>query len=535
MLVVRNSASPRWPPLCILSLLLLLALLPLKASGVLRTEVNPEDLIGDAGADGPIKKVPLFNQSPYRLVVYRVLKTDDGAEELRILTSSEGVVPGAHVSSRVGIVGTVMMVQELPDPETGKCVQADCQKSAQFEIPQGLDPEVIVLPNLQVTVQDATIIAQQKAQEALQHCHDANDNLEDCLLQATTASLKHWNAEWRFHEYALKYLGAQVEDYVCNDDDDYDDEPMSTSPPLTTFSWESGDYIAHPVDVLHARPSSQIHVLHDFIEPEECRAVQEAAVPGLRRALVVDDQTGGAKLSQERKAWEAAITIPWHVESRHHPLTTLSRRVYDYTNYVMHLNITEHGQEPLKSIQYHGKERYHHYQQTGMNQEEEESPDQYLHHCDGPCRGGQHKVPDRVATMVMYCETATRGGHTHFRNAGVHVQPKAGMAVFFSYVDPQSMQVDTGFTEHSGCPVLEGHKHIVTQWVRLGVDKANPWDSYDALGNKKETTTTKTETIEMQQDVQGQPEEEPTTRQETQQEEHAQPEKETMVLLQQQQ
>ena len=34
-------------------------------------------------------------------------------------------------------------------------------------------------------------------------------------------------------------------------------------------------------------------------------------------------------------------------------------------------------------------------------------------------------------------------------------------------------------TQHSGCPVLEGEKRIVTQWIRLGVSEETPWDSFD--------------------------------------------------------
>eukprot|EP00970_Alexandrium_tamarense_P016878 scaffold7726_cov267-Alexandrium_tamarense.AAC.1 len=44
--------------------------------------------------------------------------------------------------------------------------------------------------------------------------------------------------------------------------------------------------------------------------------------------------------------------------------------------------------------------------------------------------------------------------------------------------------MDGGFTEHSGCPVIEGEKKIVTQWVRLGVDDENPWNSFNTLGIK---------------------------------------------------
>ena len=71
------------------------------------------------------------------------------------------------------------------------------------------------------------------------------------------------------------------------------------------------------------------------------------------------------------------------------------------------------------------------------------------------------------------------GGHTNFRNAGVHVKPSKGDAVFFSYIDPEKRVTDKGFTEHSGCPVLVGEKKIVTQWIRLGVDDENPWNSFN--------------------------------------------------------
>lgn len=72
------------------------------------------------------------------------------------------------------------------------------------------------------------------------------------------------------------------------------------------------------------------------------------------------------------------------------------------------------------------------------------------------------------------------GGHTNFRNAGVHVKPTMGGAVFFSYIDPETKITDKGFTEHSGCPVLVGEKKIVTQWIRLGVDDENPWNSFNS-------------------------------------------------------
>lgn len=64
-------------------------------------------------------------------------------------------------------------------------------------------------------------------------------------------------------------------------------------------------------------------------------------------------------------------------------------------------------------------------------------------------------------------------------NAGIHIKPQKHAATFFSYINPETMIMDDGLTQHSGCPVLEGEKRIVTQWIRLGVDEENPWDSFN--------------------------------------------------------
>ena len=73
---------------------------------------------------------------------------------------------------------------------------------------------------------------------------------------------------------------------------------------------------------------------------------------------------------------------------------------------------------------------------------DDEAPDQYTPHCDGDCTGQPHKYGQRMATMVMYCTVASRGGHINFRNAGVHVKPRVGDAVFFSYIDPKTNTTD---------------------------------------------------------------------------------------------
>jgi hypothetical protein len=220
------------------------------------------------------------------------------------------------------------------------------------------------------------------------------------------------------------------------------------------------------------RAASRIHLIDNFIDEEECQAMAEAAQTTLHHATVADGK-GGSRLSENRKAMQAGIKVPWKEEADGHPIARLSRRVYDYTNHVLGLDIEEFGQEDLMSIQYFGR---------GSNDTE---PDRYTPHCDGECTGQPHKSGTRMATVVMYCDVADRGGHTNFRNSGVHIKPSFGAGIFFSYIDPETLTMDNGFTEHSGCPVVEGSKKIVTQWVRYGVDEENPWNSFNTLGIKK--------------------------------------------------
>ena len=179
-------------------------------------------------------------------------------------------------------------------------------------------------------------------------------------------------------------MAAKLENYTCEDPD----HPTTT--PLRQETWDGAkDHLERPVLIMHDRPASKIHVVELFIDQEECDAMEEAAKPILHRATVADG-TGGSKFSENRKAMQAGIKVPWDKEEEGNPIARLSRRVYDYTNHVLGLELEEHGQEDLMSIQYFGR---------GYN---DTAPDRYTPHCDGDCTGLTHKYGTRMATMVMY-------------------------------------------------------------------------------------------------------------------------------------
>ena len=98
--------------------------------------------------------------------------------------------------------------------------------------------------------------------------------------------------------------------------------------------------------------------------------MEVAAQSKLHQASVADGK-GGSHFSEHRKAMQAGITVNWEKEMSGDKIAALSRRVYDYTNHVLDLDIQEHGQEDLMSIQYSGR---------GLDDKE---PDRYTPHCDG--------------------------------------------------------------------------------------------------------------------------------------------------------
>lgn len=298
------------------------------------------------------------------------------------------------------------------------------------------------------------------------HLRTVMHDLAACMEEGAAELIHANNEETAFESQIRLSISAELENHTCAE------EGRETTAAKEIRQWLHGGTI-RDVHVLHDRPASQIHVLKNFISEEECQAIQDAARPKLQRGTVADGK-GGHTLSDHRKAWQAGIRVPWEKEADGDLIARVLRRLYDYTNHAVEYNLTVEGQEDLMSIQY-----------FGMGKDSNLPPDQYRPHCDGECDGLPHKTGGRVATMVMYCDVPEIGGATNFQNSGVFVRPELGAAAFFSYMDPVAKRQENGFTSHSGCPVIEGTKRIAVQWMRIGVDNKNPWDSFNTLTIKK--------------------------------------------------
>lgn len=249
-------------------------------------------------------------------------------------------------------------------------------------------------------------------------------------------------------------ISSRLRNYTCNDD------TMVTSKAIRNYYVNEGDR-SFKIDVLFDLPSAKIWAIEDFISDEECSVLQEHASTRLERATVAGED-GSSIVSEHRKAQQAGYNS--HQSDDNDPLHPLYLRILGITNQHTGYNLKPPGQEDFTIIQY-------------------SKDDQYTPHCDGDCDGAEHNPGGRVATAVMYCQVAERGGATTFTKTDIFVKPKKGMATFFSYKGPDG-KMDIAHTEHSGCPVLEGEKWITTMWMREGVTKEDPWGNFDPSGKR---------------------------------------------------
>jgi len=434
-------------------------------------------LIGSVGGNQE-RDLTLLNESGGNLAIYWVHPSTREGVLIGQSDSGGNYINNFPIKS---FVGHEFEIREVPSQETGNCTSADqvCHVN-NFEVNEDFKQIVKVRPGVDLVITDEETEHRELSTDMAERCKadarrrmkqdggsgEAIEELASCIEESIAQKFIVSNQEIAFEHKVRTDMAGFLENYTCVDNS------VTSSPDLYSDNWHNPrDNTNRTVHVKLNRPASRVHVIENFIDEEECQAMEDEARATLHLATVADGK-GGSRLSENRKAKQAGISVQWDKEAEGDPIARLSRRVYDYTEHVLELGITEDGQEDLMSIQYVGR---------GRN---DTAPDRYTPHCDGDCTGLPHKSGTRMATMVLYCTLPTDGGSTNFPHSFVHVKPSTGAAVFFSYMDPKTKMMDNGFTTHSGCPVFEGEKKIVTQWVRYGVDEENPWDSRNTLGIK---------------------------------------------------
>jgi len=351
--------------------------------------------------------------------------------------------------------------QEFCSGKKGTC------QSASFAVTDSDNQVINVYKNFLVKIEDDISRAMKGANDITSPCEktvvsslDSDDvfdlasatsiaeEMMECVRSGMAEKFGALNREMDFQASIRTSMADLIDRYACND------QSLNVTTPVNTDHWMSIDGEYRQVDVMLDRNYAKIHVVKNFISEDECGAIKHQVG---HRLYAGPDQT--VKLG--------SLAVPWNL--KRNPVSGVGRRIFEYTNHATKYDLGIEGQEDLMVIKYTGR---------GSG---EARPDKYMPHCDEDCKGKRQTKGNRVATMVMHCDVPETGGETNFRNSNVHLRPEKGSAIFFSYMGSDEI-MDSGFTEHSDCPVIEGDKFITMQWMRYGVDAANPWDSFDTRG-----------------------------------------------------
>ena len=215
----------------------------------------------------------------------------------------------------------------------------------------------------------------------------------------------------------------------------------------------------YQIDILRETPL--VATVRSFLSVEQCGDLltNHAHFDQLVAARV---GTGGGKTSTStsRETLTKNMFVNWDID------TILSRMAAGFFDLVSELTETKvpyEAQEPINFLHYlKGYE--------------------YKPHTDGSGDKNNPKLlGKRIATTLIYCQTAVEGGGTVFprgneENPPLRFQPSPGDLLMFEYAPDWALQ------EHSACPVINSRKSTFTQWHRLGVTPEQPWDNYEDWG-----------------------------------------------------
>jgi len=228
-------------------------------------------------------------------------------------------------------------------------------------------------------------------------------------------------------------LGSNLNTYACLDDH------MAMSESIENKTWTGDNNIPRKVQIMFERGATKIHYIHNFLGEGECEALEKQI-----EYKQVDGTDGGLYAQQ------GSTNINWN--DAHGVITKLVKKIHKYSTYQSHLGYKTDDTEMLFMQKFEGNP---------------ENPPRHEPHCEGTCDGSEWKNGDRVATMIAFCEVATKGNATHFANAGIHIYPDPRSAILINYADPKKGKTDDGFTKISVCGAMEGNNKIIKHSLRF--------------------------------------------------------------------
>jgi len=377
----------------------------------------------------------IINEAGFKCNIYWINRWKN--DEL-VLNSEEGVFHGAETNIN-SYAGHEFEIQEVPSKKTGHCKGPNntCRKG-QFKVNTNDEQLIVLKKDLEQLIHtDNVSKARDQAKRVLQECKaGAVEQFDDqdpdatmtvllsCLDKSIEEAVEDKKNEIEFQENLRINMGSKLVGYSCLDPN------VTMSESIENKTWVDPSKNTKKIMMLFDKPSTKIAYVENFATQAECHAVEEAVT-----LVDVDGEDGLYAKKGSTPVSSGGDSIPALAER----MRSLARENLRGTSGVM-------SSEEVSMIHY---------------EENTEDPRRYDAHCDGLCDGSNHQKGDYIASVLVYCATAKKGGHTHFSNSGIHVIPAAGSAITYTYVDPQTKKHDSGFSKITECGVLEGEKKVV--------------------------------------------------------------------------
>jgi len=382
----------------------------------------------------------IINEAGFKCNIYWINRWKN--DEL-VLNSEEGVFHGAETNIN-SYLGHEFEVQEVPSKKTGHCKGPDntCRKG-QFKVNPNDEQLVVLEEGLERIVHtDNVTKARDQAKRVLQECkagaieqfddQDPDANmiaLLSCLDTSIEEAVKEKKNEIEFQENLRMNMGSKLAGYSCVDPN------VTMSEISENKTWTDPSHKRQKAMMLFDKPTIKIVYVKDFATQAECKHVEEA----VGTLVDVNGEDG-------LYAKKGSIPVPSNGD-----IAALAKRMRILASQILNVRDDVMKSEEVSMIHY---------------EENKQDPRRYDAHCDGICDGSDRQNGGYIASVLVYCETANSGGHTHFSNSGIHVIPEVGSAIMYSYLDPLSSKHDTGFSKITECGVLEGDQKVISHKIK---------------------------------------------------------------------
>lgn len=239
---------------------------------------------------GVKRNIKITNDSGSRIAIYWV---HPSTFDTVLISDALGIPPGADfpLDSQVG---HDFEVRELPLKSTGSCVTEKC-RTTHFAVTESDEQVATINKGFEVHFVDNKIKATMQATDLIKTCKEsatmklasdpegAVSGMMKCVESGVASALEQVNEEITFQASIRKEIAATLENYTCVDDG------LESTEDVSTDKWtDPVDNSRFTVHVKLDRAASKIHTIENFIRPDECAAMGEAAKPSLHDATVAD-------------------------------------------------------------------------------------------------------------------------------------------------------------------------------------------------------------------------------------------------------